>query len=761
MSDIASSTPRPVGDSSLPPLRSSLLDCDLVMKGGITSGVVYPKAIVRVAREYQVRSVGGTSVGAIAASLVAAAEYERQRHEQPASAWSGNLDAALSADLADEPFSGPAQPMLGRAGYGALYGIPADLGDNLAAKFQPSREMRSLFHYVFSWMQKFETPVGKAVSAAGLGLWWPRALTVLVGLLVFGGVRLLDPSGEGRFSLIAGAVITIAVIVAIRFLRPRIRLPLGLVVGIALVVSLLLARVIWSFLFGSSWRIFAGMGDSFSLTDAWDEFSADWQSVLVDVLPWVVVLWIAGAVLYLAWAVIRLLPRHDYGMCTGLGDSDAITNWMHESLNRVAGLDAGGESRTPVLTFGHLGGSGAGGMDGTPTRRAVRLQMIGTDLLRGVPLLLPDALTPDRRDDGTFVSGYLFDPARFRTLFPPEVVEELLDGASEEPGRLYPFPPQRRIPVVVAARMSMSFPILFAAVPVVYCDSEGRQWQTWISDGGIVSNFPSNLFDEALPPWPTFGLDLIDVDVPPNETAPAGEFMLRWLSPTWPYSRSSVTDNVERLPTQGISSVIGFLMAAVSAARGWIDNSQKRLPGYAERIVAMNIYPGEGGLNLTMEHEKIERLARRGLLAVNAQLEKWQPEGAHSQWRYHRWVRMRTLMRELEEVGRGWREWFERDPGAVAGAIESFEAMARDMPDPASPAREEVPYPIVHPDDQARARTLIASFRAFADRSGRADDGQGPVADAGASAGERAAIVFDAPVSPQPNPRLLLMPPFE
>jgi predicted acylesterase/phospholipase RssA len=49
------------------------LQCDLVMKGGITSGVVYPRAMARVARDYRIRSIGGTSVGAIAAVLTAAA----------------------------------------------------------------------------------------------------------------------------------------------------------------------------------------------------------------------------------------------------------------------------------------------------------------------------------------------------------------------------------------------------------------------------------------------------------------------------------------------------------------------------------------------------------------------------------------------------------------------------------------------------------------------------------------------------------------
>ena len=52
-------------------------ECDLVMKGGITSGVVYPRAILVLKDHYRFRSIGGGSVGAIAASLTAAAEFGR------------------------------------------------------------------------------------------------------------------------------------------------------------------------------------------------------------------------------------------------------------------------------------------------------------------------------------------------------------------------------------------------------------------------------------------------------------------------------------------------------------------------------------------------------------------------------------------------------------------------------------------------------------------------------------------------------------
>ncbi len=49
--------------------------CDIVMEGGITSGVVYPLAAVKLAETYEFKNVGGTSAGAIAAAGVAAAQY--------------------------------------------------------------------------------------------------------------------------------------------------------------------------------------------------------------------------------------------------------------------------------------------------------------------------------------------------------------------------------------------------------------------------------------------------------------------------------------------------------------------------------------------------------------------------------------------------------------------------------------------------------------------------------------------------------------
>ena len=70
---MTSSAPHP---RELPP-------CDLVMKGGVASGVVYPGAVLELSRRYRFANLGGTSAGAVAAGMAAACEYARQRSGTP------------------------------------------------------------------------------------------------------------------------------------------------------------------------------------------------------------------------------------------------------------------------------------------------------------------------------------------------------------------------------------------------------------------------------------------------------------------------------------------------------------------------------------------------------------------------------------------------------------------------------------------------------------------------------------------------------
>src|SRR5258705_369608 len=41
--------------------------CDVIMKGGITSAVVYPRGLAEFAKTYRLRGLGGTSAGAVGA----------------------------------------------------------------------------------------------------------------------------------------------------------------------------------------------------------------------------------------------------------------------------------------------------------------------------------------------------------------------------------------------------------------------------------------------------------------------------------------------------------------------------------------------------------------------------------------------------------------------------------------------------------------------------------------------------------------------
>lgn len=95
--------------------RDRRLDCDLVMKGGITSGVVYPLAVAELARTYRFKNIGGTSAGAIAAVAAAAAQH----------AGNGN-------------------------GFAELAKLPERLGTELETLFRPQRRCKRLFRLVFA-----------------------------------------------------------------------------------------------------------------------------------------------------------------------------------------------------------------------------------------------------------------------------------------------------------------------------------------------------------------------------------------------------------------------------------------------------------------------------------------------------------------------------------------------------------------------------------------------------------------------------------
>src|SRR5262249_18324906 len=150
------------------------------------------------------------------------------------------------------------------------------------------------------------------------------------------------------------------------------------------------------------------------------------------------------------------------------------------------------------------------------------------------------------------------------------------------------------LPVVFAARLSLSFPLLFCAVPLYAVDWSRRRREVgepkpdsrvpgdalehdevrkpecvWFADGGICSNFPMHLFDSPLPRWPTFGINLREA----RPDRPAQVWM-----PT--SNRAGIAQLWKRLGVApGLGSTGGLFGAIFDAAQNWTDNLQTFVPG--------------------------------------------------------------------------------------------------------------------------------------------------------------------------------------
>src|SRR5207253_8241117 len=111
--------------------------------------------------------------------------------------------------------------------------------------------------------------------------------------------------------------------------------------------------------------------------------------------------------------------------------------------------------------------------------RNLDLQVMTTNLTNGRPMRLPVGRDRYSRFTGEDGGGLMFDPTEWRGFFPAEVVEHMIARSPRmrpdvaeyltdvAPGRtLHRFPGSGELPVVVAVRMSLSFPVLISAVPL-------------------------------------------------------------------------------------------------------------------------------------------------------------------------------------------------------------------------------------------------------------------------------------------------------
>jgi len=361
------------------------------------------------------------------------------------------------------------------------------------------------------------------------------------------------------------------------------------------------------------------------------------------------------------WAAIRhrktLQPliENGFGLCTGMANGNPVrpeeipplTEWLAGTIDRIAGKEDG----TP-LTFGDLWQAPV-----PPALRdtlkavgspSIDLRAVTTCISFGRPMELP--LT------GTRI--FAFDPSEWRRFFPSRIVDYLVEQAGQIPsdvlrvdGRL-PLPVGEKLPVVVAARMSLSFPGLFTLIPLYAVDHNAPgspMRKVWFSDGGITSNLPISGFDALFPSWPTLAINLqyIDESGRPARTGVDPKFLTYMIARPGDGTADLWTafDGVE----SPVKQFVAFAGAIFRSAQVWHDNGYLRLPGYRDRVVEIWLRPDEGGMNLTMPSETIRGLVERGNAAGISLRDRFtgDDDNAALSWDGHRWTRLRSAMAGL------------------------------------------------------------------------------------------------------------------
>ena len=369
---------------------------------------------------------------------------------------------------------------------------------------------------------------------------------------------------------------------------------------------------------------------------------------------------IASIGLWVYRDVTRSLVANDYGMCTGMtpkgSPDEALTPWLHALIQGLAGRPL----ELP-LTFGDLWdapGFPPSWLTPPPGAdiRSIDLRMFTTNLSVGRPFLFP--LTGE-----TCRLFYVSD--ELGKYMPAEVMHwiDLLARPyapnADEPDRdppvaaaptgLKELPASKDFPVLLAARASLSFPVLFSAIPLWAIDYDPPRGERGFkrclfSDGGISSNFPVHLFDGMLPQWPTFGVELED-------KLPSRPNMI-YLPQRYEEGYGERWTHFEDAPNAPASRMGGFLSAILNAMQNWNDNTLSRMPGVRDRIVRVRLNPDEGGMNLNLDAKIIRRVADRGAEAARALLARFAPARDDPRpaigWDEQRYVRLQVALKLLE-----------------------------------------------------------------------------------------------------------------
>lgn len=363
------------------------------------------------------------------------------------------------------------------------------------------------------------------------------------------------------------------------------------------------------------------------------------------------------------------LVSNGFGACTGLTVGDpkmpALTEWLYVALQDIA---FGSRDWPEPLTFGDLEKPSNGA-------QPITLRMVTTNLSMGRPHTLPEL--------GIQAGFY---PAQWAELFPPSVVAHLKKHSGPWNGvkdaRRIPHADQ--LPVICAVRMSLSFPLLFKAIPILTIDHEFKSVVTalgghkpsrrictvWLSDGGLSSNFPIHLFDSPLPSRPTFAISLDTLQVAPSEVKH------RVLLPETSVQGSGiqVTD---------IKTLADFGWQVLAAAKDWQDQLASEITGQRERIARIFLDRNEGGLNLDMPEDVSRALMSYGLEAGKLFTDRFD-------FNEHRWRRMLGVYRNtgewLDRAAKTWTESYATWFASYSSRVASYEKLTK--PDRALMAKQ-------------------------------------------------------------------------
>jgi deferrochelatase/peroxidase EfeB/predicted acylesterase/phospholipase RssA len=593
--------------------------CDIVMEGGITSGVIYASAVVELARHYRFRSIGGSSIGAFAAALAAAAEY-RRRHG------SGDGFEQL-ARLPDEL----AQEEDGRT--------------RLERVFIPQPRTRRLFGIFLATLER-GGPVSRILHGVRAALWQYRSLAVAMSLVL-------------AIVVLAGPLLSVqqcwSVMPAVACVLPLLSWILAAVLAVG--TGLVLALV-------------AGIG----------------------------------------WDVARGLVPNGFGLCRGWDpdappDSPDLAAFLHYAIQKVAGRGV----RDKPLTFRDLwdapgAADKALGFEAHGTgARSINLEVYASNLAHGRPYRFP-------LDEAEDMGRLFFRVDELERYFPRGLVQYLAAVSTPYAARSEADPPTDTVragylelpvadlPIVVAARLAMSFPLLVSAVPLHAVEHGARRMsRCWMSDGGLCSNFPIHLFDSFLPMWPTFGISLESRDEN-NQVAVR--------LPT--FHTSGRADSWDHGPETGPWKLAGFVGSLWRTTWRWNDSTMMRMPGVRDRVVRLYLADGEGGVNIRMPPERIRLLGTTyGLPAARAFIEKFAAGG----WEEHRWVRLNCLLISVRERIRNFGIAAKLDRHATPLAVQIKAALtAAPLGKPARRSRVLPSEAILEPEQADELRALLQAL---------------------------------------------------